>query len=302
VIGNFTGNTVTVKASDTIGGIKNASNSNAVNNFVVSAKTGANIEVSSLEASTVTITSSSTSAGLAVVLKGGNFDDAITVIGASGSTSLVLTGDLGLGSDSVTVNSGYTGTATQTISLSGLANYETSTLTGSSAKNIIVGGVGRDMIAGGTGQDTLTGGAGKDVFAFNLGDSSVDAPDTITDFTFGTAGDTITWSGGNIARALQADVTGTGITINANSVVTFATTPANLTAAFTAVSTALDDEGDFALFTFGGVSYAFISDGNTASTASDVMVILTGVTLPTTALAAGTSTANAATGLTGFGV
>ncbi len=297
-IGSFTGNNVTVKASDTIGGVTGPGA--AANTFNVSAKTSANVEVSSLANSTVTITSSSTSTGLNVALKGGSLNDAVTVTGVNGTTSLVLTGDLGVGTDTVTVNgSSYSGTSTQTISLAGLANYETSTVSGSNGKDVIVGGAGRDNITGGTGQDTLTGGAGKDVFVFNLGDSPVSAPDTITDFAAGTNGDTITWGGGNIARALQSDVTGTGITINANSVVAFATTPASLAAAVTAVSTALDDTGDFALFTFGGTSYAFLSDGETGSTTNDVVIILTGVTLPTTALSAGTSTADAATGLTG---
>jgi trimeric autotransporter adhesin len=299
-IGTFTGNNVTVKASDTIGGVKDATS--AVNKFVISAKSSATVEVSSLEASTVTITSSSGSTGLAVALKGGSDIDTVTVTGAAGSNSLALTGDLGLGDDVVTVNgTAYTGTGSQTISLAGLQNYDVSSLTGSNAKDSIVGGSGRDLIVGGPGQDTLTGGAGKDVFLFNLGDSPVSAPDTITDFTGGTSGDTITWGGGAISRALQADVTGTGITINANSVVTFASTPASLTAAATAVSTALDDAGKFALFSYGGISYAFISDGETAAHTNDVVVILTGVTLPTTALSDGTDTANDPTGLQGFG-
>jgi Ca2+-binding RTX toxin-like protein len=183
-----------------------------------------------------------------------------------------------------------------------LNNYDVSSLIGSNSKDVIVGGSGRDTITGGRGQDTLTGGAGKDVFVFNLGDSSVSAPDTITDFAFGTNGDTITWGGGTIRAGVQANVTGTGITVNANSVVTFATTPATLAAAVTAVSTGLAAAGDLALFTFGGTSYAFISDGDAAATTADVVVILTGVVLPTTILAAGTDTANTATGLTGFGI
>jgi len=299
-IGEFTGNTVTVKASDTIGGVKDAAN--AVNKFVVSAKSGANIEVSTLEASTITINSSSTSTGLAVALKGGSFVDTVTVNGVTGTTSLVLTGDLGLGTDSVTVNGqNYNGTATQTISLTNLNNYDVSSLTGSNGKDVIVGSSGRDNIVGGRGQDTLTGGAGKDVFSFIAGDSSVSTPDTITDFTFGSSGDTIAWGSGAI-RSGNGNVTGAGITINANSVVSFATTPADIAAAVTAVSTGLATAGDFALFTFGGVSYAFISDGDAAATTNDVVVILTGVTLPTTQLTAGTDTADAATGLTGFGI
>jgi len=147
--GTFTGNTVTVKASDTIGGIKTSAVTPLVNTFVVNAKTGANVEVSSLEASTVTINSSGTSAGLAVTLKGGSFADTVTVNGVSGSTSLVLTGDLGIGTDTVAVNGvTYSGTSTQTISLTNLQNYETASLLGSNGKDVIVGGAGADKIVG----------------------------------------------------------------------------------------------------------------------------------------------------------
>jgi Ca2+-binding RTX toxin-like protein len=69
------------------------------------------------------------------------------------------------------------------------------TLTGNDADNrldagagndTVVGGAGKDILIGGAGVDTLTGGDGNDTFAFQAGDSSLLARDTITDFARGS--------------------------------------------------------------------------------------------------------------------
>ncbi|WP_156680810.1 cellulase family glycosylhydrolase [Sphingomonas profundi] len=60
-------------------------------------------------------------------------------------------------------------------------------LDGGAGNDRIDGGEGDDTIIGGLGQDWLTGGTGKDVFRFaTIEDSTVRAPDTITDFLSGT--------------------------------------------------------------------------------------------------------------------
>ena len=254
--------------------------------------------MSSLEASNVTINSSSTSAGLGVTLKGGSFADTITVNGVTGTTSMVLTGDLGLGTDTVTVNGGpYGGTATQTISLADLKNYETSNLTGSIGKDVIIGGVGADRIAGGRGQDTLTGGAGADQFYFSKGSSTSSSPDVITDFSAGTSGDRITGDATTIATTVT---TGTNLTIS-NGVVTFTATQTSLVGAATTVSNAVTTDGHMALFTYGGKSYAFIADGSAGLADTDILVELTGVVLPSTALSSTADSVTSYTGLSGFG-
>jgi len=57
-------------------------------------------------------------------------------------------------------------------------------LQGYTGNDVLDGGSGSDFLAGGTGADRLTGGAGADTFFFyDSADSTVAAPDWITDFT-----------------------------------------------------------------------------------------------------------------------
>jgi hypothetical protein len=65
------------------------------------------------------------------------------------------------------------------------------TLTGGAGADTLIGGAGADSINGGTGIDTLTGGAGADTFVIAANtavavNSTLAAPDTITDFVSGT--------------------------------------------------------------------------------------------------------------------
>ena len=61
-------------------------------------------------------------------------------------------------------------------------------LTGGGGNDTIVGGAGADTITGGKGTNTITGGAGVDVLVVGAG------VDTVTDFTVGASGDTVTFS------------------------------------------------------------------------------------------------------------
>ena len=59
-------------------------------------------------------------------------------------------------------------------------------LTGGGGVDTLVGGGGADRLIGGAAHDNLTGGSGNDVFVFtSLTDSTLNAPDTITDFVSG---------------------------------------------------------------------------------------------------------------------
>ena len=60
------------------------------------------------------------------------------------------------------------------------------TLDGGNGNDTLVGGLGNDVLMGGSGADTMTGGSGNDTFVFKaLSDSTVAAPDTITDYAKG---------------------------------------------------------------------------------------------------------------------
>lgn len=61
-------------------------------------------------------------------------------------------------------------------------------LLGNGGDDTMSGGAGNDLLAGGRGKDRLSGGAGDDVFQFRAtAESTITAPDRITDFLGGTA-------------------------------------------------------------------------------------------------------------------
>jgi S-layer protein len=299
-IGTFAGKSVTVDASDTIGGVVGPTvNSTTTNTFSVTALTAADVSVSSLQASQVSITAATGSTALAVALTGGSLVDTVTVTGVTTSTSLTLTGALGLGTDKVTVDgTNYNGSATQTISVAGLATYDAAALNGSGVKDVIIGGSGVDTIKGGAGQDTLTGGAGADIFFFAGGDSDTATFDTITDF--GTT-DIIRVSGVTISRAGDENANGASATVAkiVNGVADFTGITARedqdtLSEKVGILAGQLSAE-ESALFQHDGNTYVFIE----TTTGNDLVIALTGVVLAfTTATASGDGTQ---TGLFGFG-
>jgi len=171
-LGTISGDVVSVDVSDNIAGTTYGG--------TITAKSSATLNLSDLQANTVTVAAKTASTALAVAVTGGIAVDAITINGVSTNTSITVTGDLGVGDDTLVVN-GYASTKTQAINVSGVTSYTTGTLTGGSGADTITGGAGADTIMGARGQDTLTGGAGADVFVFNAGDSALLTPDTITD-------------------------------------------------------------------------------------------------------------------------
>ena len=115
-------------------------------------------------------------------------------------------------------------------------------LTGNAGNDSLTGGAGNDTLAGGNGKDTLTGGDGADRFVFaanNIGgspavtESTLGAPDTITDFTTGV--DKLSGTGAvaylgefaNIQAALAAATTSGTNPVLQNSAV-FVTGESNL--------------------------------------------------------------------------
>jgi len=295
IVGSFTGDNVTVDLSGT-----GASSSGTL---TVGANTSASVTGSSLVANTIAVTGSSTSTAMSVYAKGGILADSLTVTGGSAQTAITVTGDLGAGgvsgTDTVTVSS------KGTINISGLLNYESATLTGTSAANTITGGSGDDVIRGAQGQDTLVGGAGYNSYRFNDLDSLVSAPDTISGFS---TTDEL-WYDGSNALAIMGAYTGTAVagttaTINANGVVTFSgTTPATLTAAADAVNTAVGETSTtttayMAFFQFGGSTYAYVDVLGSSTTATDLVIKITGISLPTTVIS---DTISTTSGLSGFG-
>jgi Ca2+-binding RTX toxin-like protein len=96
-------------------------------------------------------------------------------------------------------------TLTGTGAISGTGNELNNIILGNAGANVLSGGAGRDFLTGGGGKDSLTGGSGADAFIFTaLTDSSMAAPDLITDFNRAD-GDTIDLSRIDANSALAGD-------------------------------------------------------------------------------------------------
>lgn len=282
-IGDISGDNVTAKvagsaATSSIG--------------TITAKTSATLTYSVVDAATVSVTAKTGSTALAVSATTGVLDDSLTITGISTQTGVTVTGDLGAGTDTLTVNSSAS-SADQTVSVSGLTSYSTSSLTTGGGDDTITGGAGVDTIVAGAGQDTITGGAGADKFVFNTGDSNYDAVDTITDLG---VTDIITWGNGTTTVAANADGSASAATITSGIATFDLTTTATSKDTLYEVVGLVDAStasGKSVMFSFGGSTYFFID----TSTDNDIVVKLTGVVIPTVTLAADSGS----TGITGFG-
>lgn len=151
-----------------------------------------------LDVDTVSVTGRTTGTKMDVTLNTGMADDIVTVAAGTATNTIIVKGNMGGNDDTITVSAAAA--IASTIDLSGLKGYATSTITGSSAKDTLIGGAGNDEIKTGTNAtlksgDILTGGAGADIFDITLattGSTSVangDITAIITDF--GNGADTI---------------------------------------------------------------------------------------------------------------
>jgi len=284
-IGTVRGDNVTAKVAGSAAGSSIGA---------ITAKTSATLTYSAVNANTINITADTASTALAVSINGGVLGDAVTITGVSTQTGVTVTGDLGAGTDSLTLNSSAS-SAAQTVSISGLTSYNAANITTGAGADTITGGSGVDTIVAGLGQDTITGGAGADLFLFGSDDSTYAAPDTITDLG---STDVITWGNGS-STVTSPNVTGSAsiATITAGIATFDLTTTATAKDTLYEVVVLVDaatTSGQTAMFSFGGSTYFFIDTGTATD---DVVVKLTGVSIPTVTLAADANS----TGITGFG-
>lgn len=321
ITGAITGNNVTL--------VMTGSNTNIPS--LITAKASANItypllNTSSLS-STITIGTGATSS--VVTLAGTLGSDAITINTVSTQTSIVVKGDLNLGTNTLALNDTATTATAQTIDVSGLANTTVTITTGNSKSNdTILLSNGSDVVHASWGQDTFTGGTGADTYWFENGQSTYSAPDTITNFTK-AKGDTITYGATavlaltptfNLTAAVSQIKVANAVNTNANTVtltpngygfVTFSGTASDFATlaqdvqilhAYAAANSGV--AGDYALFSFSGSTYLWI-DSNTNTTAgsaaTDTVIKLVGVNAPTTLPTLSASGASAPSGITGFG-
>jgi len=279
----------------------------------ISAKTSATVDLYALTANSLTITAASGSTALTADVDGGILVDTLSVTSSiTGQTSMIVKGNLGAGTDVVTVD-GTSATA-KSINLASLLNYDAATITGGSGSDTIVGGSGNDKIFGKAGTNILTGGDGIDEFIFEYNQSPYSAINEITDYT---SVDYITYGGANIDAMITTAVSATpasdattyGVSVGYGATVTISTLGV---ATFTGTSTAsdsiyekmslindaLDDtEGEAAFFAHSGTTYLYIGTGATST--NDIVIKLTGVVIPTASYTEDTS--GNTSGLTGIG-
>jgi len=298
-VGDIFGDNVTVNLSSSgVGSILGSQTAS-----IVEAKTSANITIHELTdktTDTYTINAASGSKNLAVTFNGGIVADTVNITGVTGQTGITVTGNFGAGSDVINVNS-FASTVAQTISLAGATNYTSSTIISGSGADVITGGEGADTIFASLGADTFDGGAGADIFVFGANTSTVLSVDTINNL--GTT-DQIVSSDGitTLQTTLIAGVATTGSEAAAVSVLGVATfthlaasfydTFAEKVALIDAIPLGTLANGKSVFFSDGGFTYLFIGDD---SATSDVVIKLTGVSIPTAAVVAG-----ATTGITAF--
>ncbi|MFN9176466.1 MAG: peptidylprolyl isomerase [Synechocystis sp.] len=84
-----------------------------------------------------------------------------------------------------TLNAAVTTTLATTVENLTLTGTNAINGTGNSSNNRIIGNSANNIIDGAAGGDTLTGGTGTDTFVFRFGQSTLAAPDRITDFAVG---------------------------------------------------------------------------------------------------------------------
>ena len=191
-------------------------------------------------------------------------------------------------------------TSTDAVSIKGGAGADT--LTGNAGVDTISGGSGADNITGGTNADVLTGGSGADNFYFADGDSSYNAYDVITDLgstdniIYGTIASPVT-------PTISGAVTGTASTaaISLAGVASFAGVSSvgstTLAEKVQVLDATLNTDGVSVLFTHNDTTFMYINT-DTATTAdlTGIVIQLTGLALPASAITDGS-----ATGLSGFG-
>lgn len=242
-----------------------------------------------------------TGESLTANITGGIDNDTLTIVtaDANDTADITVSGDLGIGTNTVTIDASLEADVAVTIDASGLTNVTTANLLGGAEADTIKGTDGNDTIVTYGESDTLTGGDGTDTFAINV-DLGTDGV-TITDFE--TASDAITLAArtgiaatssnvmttlsGNFGNAANAGALAATIAAGTLGAVTFAISGADLTAAIAGQTVAasgnvfrllfLDTDGDDqGLYIVSGAENATGTALTASMVTATVNVVLTG--------------------------
>lgn len=146
---------------------------------------------------------------------------------ASKTITVNVRGDLQQeGDETFTVTLSTPTGATLTTAATATATILNDDLIGSGNRNTLVGTARAEFLDGRANVDILTGGGAADVFGFRFGESRLNSPDQITDFSFGTDKiDLLTASGGTLpapVRFIRAANNSTAKSLGAMAAAVFA--------------------------------------------------------------------------------
>jgi len=256
---------------------------------------GAAISASSFETVNIITAQDSTSSLSAVTLAGGAGGLALAALtgaasGSAGSSVVVGTNGKIVVSGAVALDLGTV--AGTNVTVDGSAMTKALTVAGESGANQLTGGSGNDVLTGNLGLDTYTLGEGSDRVVIGLGsnstasdaDASGSSFENVTDWSISSdVLRILNTSDATITLSVLQDTTATAgnAAVDAEGIATFAVADDTFAERLTAVEAATSggsNAGEYVVFSHGGSTYVFVSDGTDAVTAGDIVVKLTGVT------------------------
>ena len=178
-INAITGKDVTINAAGALGTVKYGGNINVSGSLDL---TGVDLQNNTLDGTAGSGTINPTGSSFTANITGGIKNDSFKIVtaDANDTTSITVKGDLGIGTDNLTVDASAESNKDVTIDISALSNADT-TIIGGQQKDTIKGSAGNDIIKGWMGIDTITTGDGNDKIVLNYFNNA----DKITDFTSG---------------------------------------------------------------------------------------------------------------------
>ncbi len=273
-LGIFVGDTVTIDAGDTIGGVTWTGTADAT------ADSAMDITVSELQDNVLDLVAAAGSTALAIALTGGIGDDDFVITGVTTNTSITVTGDLAIGDNSIDIDNTDSTEATSTISIAGLTNYDEANiqLDITSAETVTLGADVDTLVA-------LIGNYGDSVASFTGGATKGDVLDMAAIGTL--VGSAVYVEDGALAAGKVV-----GVTDNAAS---------DWSDILTVMNAAIDTTGDVTGDTIIAISngtdtrmYFYEDDANAAAIEidelTDIVVTLTGVDVDADTFVAGNFT------------
>jgi len=251
------------------------------------------ITASSFETLNIITAQDATSSLSVVTIRGGAGGAKLGASGTAGSdasaTITVNTNGKIVVSGAVALDLGTVGGTNVTVD--GSAMTKALTVAGESGANQLIGGAGNDVLTGNLGLDTYTLGDGSDIVIIGLGTSATASDADATGSSFENITDLsvssdvlniLNTSNATITLSVLQDTSATtgNAAVDAEGIASFAVADDTFAERLIAVEAATSggsNAGEYVVFSHGGSTYVFVSDGTDVVTAGDIVVKLTGI-------------------------